>query len=171
MSCFFAYSTGGGATRLAAALCLAATLSACQSTFGDGAPPFVDQASARPVTGFESYAERARQSYVAGDYGLAESLYRKAVEQRADDAESWLGLAACYDNLGRFDFADRAYKQSSRLLGGNDIRILNNLGYSYFLRGDDRKARAYFQHALQLYPGNEIAANNLDILQASVSQR
>ena len=45
------------------------------------------------------------------NYGLAEKHFRKAVELRADNAEAWMGLAAAYDQLGRFDFADRAYEQ------------------------------------------------------------
>ena len=46
-----------------------------------------------------------------GNYGLAEKHFRKAVELRATNAEAWMGLAAAYDQLGRFDFADRAYDQ------------------------------------------------------------
>ena len=45
------------------------------------------------------------------NYGLAEKHFRKAVELRADNSEAWMGLAASYDQLGRFDFADRAYDQ------------------------------------------------------------
>ena len=42
--------------------------------------------------------------------------------------------------------------------------ILNNEGYSYMLRGELRKARAKFDAALRLDPGNATAINNLALL-------
>ena len=74
------------------------------------------------------------------NYGLAEKHFRKAVELRADNAEAWMGLAASYDQLGRFDFADRAYDQLLKL-AGRKPQILNNMGYSQLLRGNKKKAR------------------------------
>jgi Flp pilus assembly protein TadD len=41
--------------------------------------------------------------------GLAEKHFRAAVEKHPRDAEAWIGLAASYDRLRRFDLADRAY--------------------------------------------------------------
>ena len=75
------------------------------------------------------------------DYGLAEKYFRRAVEKHPRDAEAWLGLAASYDRLRRFDLADRAYAQAVRILGPT-VEILNNQGYSYMLRGDYKRAHA-----------------------------
>ena len=70
-----------------------------------------------------------------GSYGIAERHFRKAVERAPADAESWMGLAASYDRLKRFDLADRAYGQAIRLVGPTP-EIMNNQGFSYMLRGD-----------------------------------
>jgi tetratricopeptide (TPR) repeat protein len=45
---------------------------------------------------------------VSGNYGLAEQHYRRAVEATRQNGSAWIGLAASYDRLGRFDLADLA---------------------------------------------------------------
>ena len=50
-----------------------------------------------------------KKHYRANNFGLAEKHFRLAVEKHPRDAEAWLGLAASYDRLRRFDLADRAY--------------------------------------------------------------
>lgn len=98
-----------------------------------------------------------------GNYGLAEKHFRKAVELGADNAEAWMGLAACYDELGRFDFADRAYEQLLKVAGRRP-QIVNNMGYSQLLRGDRKKARALFLEAGRALPGNAMVQANLALL-------
>src|SRR5688572_7692347 len=56
-----------------------------------------------------------------GDWGLAEENFRKAVELAPRDAEAWVGLAASYDRLRRFDLADRAYGNAIQLVGRNTV--------------------------------------------------
>ena len=56
-----------------------------------------------------------KKYYRQGSYGLAERHFRKAVELHPRDAESWVGLAAAYDQLKRFDLADRAYAQAIKI--------------------------------------------------------
>ena len=79
-----------------------------------------------------------------GDYGIAERYFRDAVEKAPRDVTAWIGLAACYDRIRRFDLADRAYAAAINLVG-ETTQILNNLGYSYMLRGDLVNARKKFQ--------------------------
>ena len=107
-----------------------------------------------------------KKQYRAKNYGLAEKHFRHAVELHPNDAESWLGLAASYDQLRRFDLADRAYKQATRILGPT-VEILNNEGYSYMLRGDYKRARAKLRAAQRKDPGNKYVANNLKLLKES----
>jgi Flp pilus assembly protein TadD len=66
-----------------------------------------------------------KKFYRAAQYGLAERHYRRAVEARPRDAEAWLGLAASYDQLRRFELADRAYGQAVGLVGSTP-EVLNN---------------------------------------------
>lgn len=101
-----------------------------------------------------------------GSYGMAERHFRKAVELHPQDAESWLGLAASYDRLRRFDLADRAYAQVVRLVGATP-EILNNQGFSYLLRGDYARARATLLAAQAKDPASPFIENNLLLLEQS----
>jgi Flp pilus assembly protein TadD len=101
-----------------------------------------------------------------GAYGSAERHFRKAVEQQPRDVESWIGLAASYDRLRRFDLADRAYAQATRIVGPTP-EILNNRGFSYMLRGDYRRARATLLAAKDKDPANPYVHNNLKMLKES----
>jgi Flp pilus assembly protein TadD len=101
-----------------------------------------------------------------GDWGLAEQHFRRAVELTPTDAEAWIGLAASYDRLRRFDLADRAYGNAIQLVGHN-IVVLNNLGYSHLLRGNIAEARRNFLLAYERDPANPYTLNNLELLEAS----
>jgi Flp pilus assembly protein TadD len=101
-----------------------------------------------------------------GAYGIAERHFRKSVELHPRDVESWIGLAAAYDRLRRFDLADRAYAQAIRIVGMTP-EILNNQGFSYMLRGDYKRARATLVAARAKDPENPYIANNLRMLQES----
>jgi tetratricopeptide (TPR) repeat protein len=111
-----------------------------------------------------------KRAFAETNYGLAEQHFRRAVEKssgnRGTDAEAWLGLAASYDRLRRFDLADRAYKQAIAVWGPT-AEILNNQGYSYLLRGDHRNARITLLKASSKEPGNPFILNNLAALEMS----
>lgn len=108
----------------------------------------------------------AIQHFNAGHYGIAERYFRDAVEKAPRDATAWVGLAACYDRIGRFDLADRAYAQAVNL-EGETLDILNNEGYSYMLRGDLKRARTKFMMAYKRDPNNPTVINNLKLLDES----
>lgn len=108
-----------------------------------------------------------KRYYRVGNYGMAERYFRRAVETHPRDAESWLGLAASYDRLRRFDLADRAYAEATRLAGPT-VEILNNEGYSYMLRGDYTRAHARLDQARRLDPNNRFVQNNLQLLANSI---
>jgi len=97
------------------------------------------------------------------NYGLAEQHFRKAVELKADNAEAWMGLAASYDELGRFDFADRAYNQLLKV-AGRKPQIVNNMGYSQLLRGNKKKARALLLEAKAHMADQTVVDANLALL-------
>jgi Flp pilus assembly protein TadD len=102
-----------------------------------------------------------------GNFSLAERHFRRAVELHPRDLESWIGLAACYDRQRRFDLADRAYDQATKIAGAT-AEILNNRGYSYMLRGDQRRARETLLEAQARDPGNAYVKNNLELLEANL---
>jgi Flp pilus assembly protein TadD len=101
-----------------------------------------------------------------GHFGLAERYFRDATEKAPKDPTAWIGLAAAYDRIGRFDLADRAYAYAIRLVG-ETTEILNNQGYSYMLRGDLVNARRKFLKAYEREPNNPTIANNLQLLNSS----
>jgi Flp pilus assembly protein TadD len=106
------------------------------------------------------------QRFYEGNFALAQQYFQKAVEAAPTDVMAWIGLAASYDRLGRFDLADRAYAAAVKLTGSTPS-ILNNEGYSLMLRGDLKGARDKFQAALRLEPNNETTLNNLKLLNSS----
>jgi len=107
-----------------------------------------------------------KKHYRANNFGMAEKHFRRAVESHPRDAEAWLGLAASYDRLRRFDLADRAYAQAVGILGPT-TEILNNEGYSYMLRGDYKRAREKLMAAQRQEPGNKFVQNNIQLLEKS----
>lgn len=111
-----------------------------------------------------------KKYYRQNSFGLAEQHFRRAVEKGPKSLEAWIGLAASYDKLRRFDLADRAYAQAIRLAGPTP-EILNNQGYSYLLRGDRRKARATLLQAQAKDPGNPYIRNNLELLDQSLAEK
>lgn len=88
------------------------------------------------------------------------------MELKADNAEAWMGLAASYDELGRFDFADRAYAQLLRV-AGRKPQIVNNMGYSQLLRGNKKKARALLLEAKAGLADQTVVNANLALLDKS----
>jgi tetratricopeptide (TPR) repeat protein len=108
----------------------------------------------------------AIEHFNRGNYGLAEHYFQDSVERAPRDVTAWIGLAASYDRLGRFDLADRAYRSAIKLKG-ETVQILNNEGYSYMLRGELNKARAKFAAAYRREPDNPTIINNLHLLDAS----
>jgi Flp pilus assembly protein TadD len=106
------------------------------------------------------------QRFQEGNFGLAQQYFQDAAEKTPKDPAAWVGLAASYDRIGRFDLADKSYASAVKLVG-HTPSILNNEGYSYMLRGDLKSARAKFEAALRLDPGNATATNNLALLNQS----
>ena len=167
-----------GFARVLLIVAAALSLAACGST-GSLSPNGLDaQASATTDIGVAGTADGllgsdpndalslGKRHFRAGDFGLAEQYFRKAAELHPRDAEAWLGLAASYDRLRRFDLADRAYAQAIGIVGPT-AEILNNQGYSYMLRGDYRTARAKLDAAQRKAPDNPYVKNNMRLLAES----
>jgi tetratricopeptide (TPR) repeat protein len=129
-----------------------------------GPPP----RSSKGLLGSDPYDDLSlgKKHFRAHDYGLAEKHFRRAVESHPRDAEAWLGLAASYDRLRRFDLADRAYGQAVGILGPT-AEILNNQGFSYMLRGDYKRAHAALAAARRKDPTNKYVQNNIRLLEES----
>jgi len=113
----------------------------------------------------EKPLELGKRYYGKGEFGLAEQAFRNAIELNKSDPEAWIGLAASYDRLRRFDEARRAYDVLMKLAGRTPV-VLNNLGYHYILQGDYARARQVLQEAKRIDPGNKFIRNNIDLIES-----
>ena len=111
--------------------------------------------------------KKAKKYFKNGSYGLAEQQYRLAVEKTPRNAEAWLGLAASYDQPRRFNLADKSYVMVRKLIGDR-ANVLNNMGYSYILRSDLKKAKHTLLEAYSKDPDNSHILNNINILNESL---
>jgi Flp pilus assembly protein TadD len=171
-------STSNSFSDLLGAKAPSADAAAAQASAEASEPQPTDETTgtvqAQPVTsekgllGSDPYDELSlgKKSFRANDFGLAEKHFRRAVETHPRDAEAWLGLAASYDRLRRFDLADRAYGQAVGIIGPT-VEILNNQGYSYMLRGDYKRAHAALAAAQRKDPTNKYVQNNIRLLEES----
>ena len=146
-------------------------------TTGSLTAPLAEAGPARdggvaPLMGTDPYDDLnlGKQYFRQGAWGQAEKHFRRAVEKGPRDAEAWLGLAASYDRLKRFDLADRAYDQLLKIVGPTP-EILNNQGFSYILRGNYRRAREILLAAQAKDPTNPYIKNNLHLLEKSARTR
>src|SRR3954468_3597424 len=103
---------------------LATGLAACETT---QEPTVRDAAVVAPVApaGADPVQEPTDAKYYASDepvrmglepfnrdnYGISQRFFKDAVEKAPKDLTAWVGLAASYDRLRRFDLADQAYRQ------------------------------------------------------------
>jgi len=148
------------AILLAAAAAAMLVVGGCQSSSLD-----TTMTTALPPKGDVSATDLSvgKAQFNDGNYGLAEAHFRKAVELNASNAEAWMGLAASYDQLGRFDFSDRAYDQLLKL-AGRDPRVVNNMGYSQLLRGNKKEARKLLMEARKGMADPRMVDANLELL-------
>ncbi len=108
-----------------------------------------------------------KKQYREQNFGMAERYFRRAVEAAPQNAEAWMGLAASYDKLRRFDLADRAYGQALAIVGPTP-ELLNNQGYSYILRGDYKNARIKLAEAKTKDPNSRYIQSNIELLEDSI---
>ncbi len=151
------------ALRVVVALAVAAALTACGGSLGLEGRDQLAADSPDNIFPIDNEAHRAGVQYFrGGEYGLSERSFRKAVNQNPTNTQSWLGLAASYDRLKRFDQADKAYARAVRLDPNSPV-VWNNIGFSYLLRGQLKKAGHALQKARQFGGGNRKVASNVRI--------
>ncbi len=110
-----------------------------------------------------------KKYFRSNNFGLAEKSFRSAVEKHPRGGEAWIGLAASYDRLRRFDLADRAYAEAIRIVGPT-VEILNDEGFSYMLRGDYGRAHRLLEQARARDPENPYVQANLRLLEESAHE-
>lgn len=159
----------GHITKLLLAVILATGLAGCEAHLAEHDTSKEFESGITDSSSFGSspelvWIEKAKDNFRNGNYGLAERYYRRAIEERHNNAEAWLGLAASYDRLKRFDLAERAYDQLVQI-AGNTPTVLNNIAYHHMLRGDFDTARLTLQKASEKAPNNPYIKRNMQLLE------
>ena len=151
------------ASKRVSAICAVVSLAGCAPQDGEFFQPFSGLTTGTTLPHAMRLVQEAQLQFSEGHYGLAVDAYSKTVETDPLNPEAWLGLAAAYDQIGRFDQADKAYARVQELIGPTPS-VLNNLGYSYLLRGNLDRSRATLTAAYRSDPGNPYIVNNIEIL-------
>jgi hypothetical protein len=179
MGCSSAPKLGDLSTPNDAGSAAPATAGGSETTGSVTVPPAEPGASGEPVAPLAKPGllgddpnddlQRGKRFFRANNFGNAEKSFRAAVEKHSTDAEAWVGLAASYDRLHRFDLADRAYQQAIRIIGRTP-EVLNDQGFSYILRGDYSRAQRTLVEAQKKDPGNPHIQANLQLLEESLHE-
>jgi len=112
--------------------------------------------------------QMARTAFNNGNYGIAISHLERELALRPESIAALNGLGASYDQLGRFDVAQRYYFRALEL-APDPATTLANLGYSSQLQGNASDAAQILELALYYDPGNEVARANMDAVMSSLS--
>ena len=81
----------------------------------------------------------ARGQLALGNAALALEGFRMAAREDPNSADALAGMAACYDQMGRFDLSRRSY-EAALALAPNDLEILGAFAGSLQLQGSADEA-------------------------------
>ncbi len=93
----------------------------------------------------------------------SQRAFELVLAAKADDADAHHGLAVIADKQQLFGVADNHYEAALRKQPRN-ANLLNDIGYSHWLRGGDKQAEKRLLEALAVDPGHKGATLNLGTL-------
>lgn len=123
------------------------------------------QASAHSQTAspaLKSDLSAARAAFARGNYGIAIDHLESELARSPASVSALNGLGSSYDQLGRYEVAQRYYFRALDLAPQSSLTI-GNIGYSYLLQGRNLEAASLFQLALNYDSANTVAAANLGL--------
>lgn len=103
------------------------------------------------------------------NYSEAISAYEAILAKDPDFVEAHNGLGVIYSAQEKFELALQ-HLQTAVKLAPLATHLHNNLGYTYFLLGQDEKAIKAFEQSLYLDPENERAQFNLSLAHQKISK-
>lgn len=95
-----------------------------------------------------SYFEKANELYNTKDYENAISLYKKAIENRENEACSYYNAAVCCIKLKEYSKGISLLRSALSLR--QESKYFFNLAYCYAMLNDSKKALVYFNTAWAL---------------------
>lgn len=122
----------------------------------------------QPVDAEATVAHRAAQNLFDDavnqhERGRVESAIEKltaALVIAPDFAEAYNMLGVCYDQKHQYPAAQQEYEKALRHDRTN-ARYMNNLGYSFYLAGDDGQAIKWYRRGLKEAPQDKRLHNNI----------
>jgi len=130
-------------------------------------PPAVPQAQTpAPVSkGMDTMKlhEDAIKQIKGKNYSAAESILRKAISQKPDDAAMHNHLGLALKNQGKYKEALTSYEKALQLKP-DYYEAINNLAVTYEMLGDRKKAAFFYKKALSLNPSYAEAHLNYAML-------
>ena len=84
--------------------------------------------------------EGARQQFARGNVALALQGFRRIMRQESGNLDAYVGIAACYDRMGRFELSRRYYEEALALAPGNPV-VRHNFAVSLRMQGREEDAR------------------------------
>jgi len=132
--------------KVAAALLLTVSAIGCtHSKLAVRSLPVPESAS----TADEASLARGRMLFARGEFALAADAFQKAARYDPKSADAYNGLAASYDQLGRYDLS-RRYYELALAQSPEDGRVLRNFARSMLHQGDQLAARKLIAEAAAL---------------------
>ena len=97
---------------------------------------------------------RGKVLLASNDVPGAVAAFRAALADNPQSVDALNGLGIAFDRLGRYDIA-RGYYDMALALAPDSPLVLNNLGYSLYLQGQDAAAIPFLRRALAIQvPGD-----------------
>ena len=123
---------------------LAATLLLGAASCGGGGKLTIRSTPTVLVGGSQTVSFRVAEAlgqYALGNVALAAEGFRKALREEPASVDAMIGLAACYDRMGRFDLSRRHYEAALAIAPG-DARLYAGLAGSLTAQGRSAEAEA-----------------------------
>jgi len=132
--------------KVAAALLLTVSAIGCtHSKLAVRSLPVPESAS----TADEASLAKGRMLFARNEFALAADAFQKAARYDPKSADAYNGLAASYDQLGRYDLS-RRYYELALAQSPEDGRVLRNFARSMLRQGDQLAARKLIAEAAAL---------------------
>jgi len=93
--------------------------------------------------------EKAHSHRIKGEYQQAETLYRRVLQENANNAEACWGMGHTLMNRGDFDICVEYFEKAAKLDSENS-RYLIDLAKFQAMLGEHEKARPLFNKVVEL---------------------
>ncbi|MBM4053454.1 MAG: glycosyltransferase [Planctomycetes bacterium] len=113
--------------------------------------------------------KKAEDMFLRGEYNEAIDKYKTIIEIDPALSDAYTGLAIAYTKINRIDNAISTLEKSICLCA-SEASIYNNLGVLYFKKDMPLDAKTYFEIALLLNPDYKEARQNLEKVDAVLSE-